>query len=475
MVRAVTRTLALALITLVVGCAGSSGRTSPTPSPPTATDDPARALVTLEVTDASVVDALRLLGAYSGASVDVAADVSATVTVFAEDQPWDLVVSAIVHATGLRAIETDAGVRVAAAPLDGAAFEPRPLIATPIVPFVAPDPSVKIDIDVTNRDLARVMDDIGEQVGATILVDPTVQESVTVSLRRIPWREAVDVIARMTRTEVEERAGALVLSQPVCRMTIQFTRAPLPTVLQLMAAYSGLNIVISGDLRDQVTLDLREGGVAHWLEVVAHAAGVVIERRGDLLVASRRPGWGDADLDGASEPPAEQDDVTRLRLRARSAPVDELLVALAAFAGRPVVVLTAPRSLIDVDFDGPATAAMRESADRAGWSLESRGGAFVVRAGVAFGGPAPGPPTSATLELVDGRAVVVRVQATCFPCDPDARQASLTMIDDRIYYLGDHLVDENDEEIPVRVVEIDAAGVILRFQETSVETLVRFP
>src|SRR5688500_4593337 len=92
--------------------------------------------------------------------------------------------------------------------------------------------SQRINVDVENVDLADVMERIGRQVGRNILVDPTVQEAVTVSLRDIPWREAVDVIARMTRCEVEERPGGiLVLTQPP-KVTIQFTDANVRTVLQ---------------------------------------------------------------------------------------------------------------------------------------------------------------------------------------------------------------------------------------------------
>lgn len=135
----------------------------------------------------------------------------------------------------------------------------------------------RIHIDVDNVDLADVMDLIGRQVGRNILVDPTVQESVTVSLRDIPWREAVDVIARMTRCEVEERPGGiLVLTQPP-KVTIQFTDANVRTVLQLLAAYSGKNIIISPRVNGTVTLDLKE---VHWLRAL-HA---IVKTVGDFEV-----------------------------------------------------------------------------------------------------------------------------------------------------------------------------------------------
>ncbi len=90
-----------------------------------------------------------------------------------------------------------------------AAPTPRRLVADPR------QQTMRINIDVEGVDLADVMEQIGRQVGVKILVDPNLKETVTVSLREIPWREAVEVIAKMTRTEVlDQPGGALLLTQP---------------------------------------------------------------------------------------------------------------------------------------------------------------------------------------------------------------------------------------------------------------------
>lgn len=71
----------------------------------------------------------------------------------------------------------------------------------------APKQTMRINVDLEQVELSEVMEQIGRRVGVTILVDAKVQERVTVTLRDIGWRDAVDVIAKMTRTEVEERPG----------------------------------------------------------------------------------------------------------------------------------------------------------------------------------------------------------------------------------------------------------------------------
>lgn len=149
--------------------------------------------------------------------------------------------------------------------------------------------SQRIHVDVQDVDLQEVMERIGRQVQRNILVDPSVRETVTISLRDIPWREAVDVIAQMTRCEVEERRGILVLTQPP-KVTIQFTDANVRTVLHLLAAYSGKNIIISPRVEGKVTLDLKE---VHWLRAlhaIVKTVGdyEVVEETDDLLrVVSR--------------------------------------------------------------------------------------------------------------------------------------------------------------------------------------------
>jgi type II secretory pathway component GspD/PulD (secretin) len=142
----------------------------------------------------------------------------------------------------------------------------------------------EIDVSVEEADLRDVMDEIGRRVGRNIIVEPDIHEKVTISLRKIPWRDAVDVIAKMTKCEVEQRGSILVLTQPP-KVTIQFTDANVRTVLQLLAAYSGKNIIISPEVRGDVTLDLHE---VHWLKAlyaIVRTVGdyEVVEETADLL------------------------------------------------------------------------------------------------------------------------------------------------------------------------------------------------
>lgn len=148
-----------------------------------------------------------------------------------------------------------------------------------------------VDVDADGAPLDGVMARIARQVGRTILVDPDLDASVTVRLKQIPWREAVEVIARMVPCEVEERPGeVLVLSRLACRrVRIQCSLgASVGTLIRLMAAYHGAEVVLPADLpRAEVAPppELEDDLVACVRQLLAPVGefAVLLERGGTLL------------------------------------------------------------------------------------------------------------------------------------------------------------------------------------------------
>jgi hypothetical protein len=150
-----------------------------------------------------------------------------------------------------------------------------------------PDERMRIHVDVEDADLADVFAQISEQVAVTILVDPAVKEAVNVSLRDIPWREAVEVIARMTRCEIEDLAGGvLYVSQPGT-LTLAGTDMDGRHVLELAARAGGrVPFVLPGVSGTIPAIDFKEVG---WLKALGTAANMlnaaVYEFHGVLVVA----------------------------------------------------------------------------------------------------------------------------------------------------------------------------------------------
>jgi len=149
-------------------------------------------------------------------------------------------------------------------------------------------PIVRITIDGDGESLEEVMTGIGQKAGYTILVDPGIQETVRVRLLDIPWREAVDVVARMTRCEVEEIGTSIYLTRHA-KVTLNAQRMNIRTVLQLIAEQTKKNIVVGPNVRGNITLDFKE---RHWqqaLEALAWSAclDVTVQSR-DLIRVQRR-------------------------------------------------------------------------------------------------------------------------------------------------------------------------------------------
>lgn len=206
--------LNVGLAALSAGCnpRGPLGR-SLAPPPP------AMPRVTVEVEDADAAEVMYTIGREVGVCVVVDHTVREAITLRLVDVPWRGALDHVARLCGCIVVERTPDralvVTPAGRPAAMALLDP---MAEPLPP--EPLPPSRITIDVDDVDLSEVMDLIGRQVGRNLLVDPNVQESVTVSLRDIPWREAVDVIARMCRCDVEERCGGvLVLTQPWLRHT----------------------------------------------------------------------------------------------------------------------------------------------------------------------------------------------------------------------------------------------------------------
>lgn len=139
-----------------------------------------------------------------------------------------------------------------------------------------------VTIDVRDKDLREVLSQIGDQVKVNIVVDPQVEESVTLTLETIDWREALDILARETNCVVIEVSDRLIRFTQPPSINIEFQDAELAVVLELLAKQSGANIVISEDVQGKVSLTLRDVPWREALNTIVKTAGYVVvsEREG---------------------------------------------------------------------------------------------------------------------------------------------------------------------------------------------------
>lgn len=150
-----------------------------------------------------------------------------------------------------------------------------------------------IDIDVVDRDLGEVCEEIGRKVGRNIILSPGIEESVTLSLRDVHWTQTLEIVAKHCRCEITMGPGEIIVLTQSPHVTLEFSEANIRTVLMLLAAYTGKNIVIDPSIQGRVTLSLKD---VHWEKAIqaictVHGQFEIFEDKdGEILIAQRISG-----------------------------------------------------------------------------------------------------------------------------------------------------------------------------------------
>jgi type II secretory pathway component HofQ len=201
-----------------------------------------------------------------------------------------------------------------------------------------------IDVSVEDVDLREVMDEIGRRVGVNILVEPDVHEKVTISLRQIAWRDAVSVIARMTKCQVRGRGSILVLTQPPLITAQDMNEVGVRTALTQLAAYGGKSIIFAKDVQgDGPQFEIQNLRIELVFAKTLEQDHLYATRRGDVIfVATTPPDFGTSDLFGATEPVPPKGETRfasgTVDLDLKDAPVGAVLAELTRQVGYPFLL-----------------------------------------------------------------------------------------------------------------------------------------
>lgn len=146
---------------------------------------------------------------------------------------------------------------------------------TALATISSPPPRYKrvISIDVVDTLLSEVIADIREQTGAEILVDPRVDRKITLTLRDLPWRDIVRVIARVYNLELKVKSKDKFVFYSRPKTNIEFADANLRTALLMLAKKSGQNIIIAPEVQGKVSARLEQVSAADALRALAKNAG----------------------------------------------------------------------------------------------------------------------------------------------------------------------------------------------------------
>ncbi len=161
-----------------------------------------------------------------------------------------------------------------------------------MIPEVSPKKPVTLEYD--DAPLARIVDDIASQVGVNIVVmggkaaDLLSRKfpgraRVSVSLRDVHWRKALELVARAAGYSVEMVSGNLYVVKPV-EVVLKAVDRPIREVLKDIADQSGINVVVSPTVKGNVTVSLEGVSWIEALDAIVTALGLSWTRYGENTV-----------------------------------------------------------------------------------------------------------------------------------------------------------------------------------------------
>lgn len=262
--------------------------------------------VTIQFTDANVRTVIQMLASYSKRNIVISPSVRGSVTLDLKEARWDEALLSIVHTVGDFSVVLQGHdiikvvTRSSVDPLIGSAYgypltpdkykrfedehtlkvnvwkprrgqNPRPQAFDD----AEPQEPKRVSLQFQDADLRKVVAELSKQAGVSVGVDTHVEETISVSLKDVAWDHALRAVASSAGCRVQERSksGRVLALVQIPKVTIQFTDANVRTVLQLLAAYSGKNIVISPEVRGTCTLRVVEADWDAALKAIVEGVG----------------------------------------------------------------------------------------------------------------------------------------------------------------------------------------------------------
>lgn len=147
-------------------------------------------LLTLKLKDRLLRDVVKSIRRKADVNIIISDDIEDTVTIDLENVPWRKALDLVAEAAGCVVVEEEGNVLKVEKP-------PR------------------VDFAFEDADIQNVIDVIAKISGANIVVAPEVQGTITMRLRNIPWRDALDAAAKtLGYAVVEEERGILRVIPP---------------------------------------------------------------------------------------------------------------------------------------------------------------------------------------------------------------------------------------------------------------------
>lgn len=146
----------------------------------------------------------------------------------------------------------------------------------------------KISLEAKERPIADVLNYIQDKVGVNIVLAPGVEETVTLKLNDVPWRDALDLVAEKAKCIVIEKSSRIFRVEKPPRVTFTFQDEDIKNVINAIAEAAGADVVIAPEVEGKVNMHVDNIPWKDALENVVKTLGyhMVEEDRGVLRVVT---------------------------------------------------------------------------------------------------------------------------------------------------------------------------------------------
>lgn len=146
--------------------------------------------------------------------------------------------------------------------------------------------SSRLTLRLKDRDLREVVASISKKANANVIMDPSIEATVTIDLQDVPWRQALKLVAEQARCIVTEVEGGVLKVENPPKTTFSFENTDIQKVVDTIAKISGANIVVAPEVKGSITVRLKNIPWRDALEAVVKTLGFVVveEARGVLRV-----------------------------------------------------------------------------------------------------------------------------------------------------------------------------------------------
>ncbi len=144
------------------------------------------------------------------------------------------------------------------------------------------------DLDLRDRPLKDVVEFLRGRAGINIVIDEGIDTRVTLKLKNVHWRTALNLAAEKAKCVVVQVGPNVLKIEKPPRVRFAFDNAPITKVIDAIARISGANIITAPEVQGNITLRLRDVPWKDALNQIAKTLGytVVEEDRNILRVVS---------------------------------------------------------------------------------------------------------------------------------------------------------------------------------------------